>query len=78
MLLALVTPVKGAAAAIFFGSVSTVWIPAAAPRVGVTLNESPALSAPPFRFRLKPSITGAGVVVVLNAPMSVPSERLTV
>ncbi|MOA27909.1 hypothetical protein D3C78_1488150 [compost metagenome] len=76
--LALATPVNGPAAAIFFGSVSTVWMLAAALRVGVTLKLSPALNAPPLSARVKPSITGGGLVVVLNAPRSVPSERLTV
>lgn len=41
------------------------------------LKLSPALNAPPLSARVKPSITGGGLVVVLKVPRSVPSERLT-
>ncbi|MNQ97512.1 hypothetical protein D3C85_1131670 [compost metagenome] len=57
------TAVSAAAMASFFGSVNTVEMSLAAVRVGVILKLSPALGAPPLSLRVKPSITGGGVVL---------------
>ncbi|MNG18743.1 hypothetical protein D3C84_1028360 [compost metagenome] len=67
--------VSGADVARRLASVMTVAMSAAELRVGVILKLSPLFTAPALRLRLKPSMTGGGVVPRSKLPMSVLSDK---